>query len=157
MSRNALRPSAAKQRGATLIEVLIAVLVLAIGLLGVAALQASALRSNQSAYERSQAIIHSYSMLDAMRANANVARQGGYDTGGFMCAAPGGAGRVASEQAAWITGMQGNVAQQRFNMGGSACGRIVCGGNTCTVTIRWDDSRASEGDDAQELTLVTRI
>lgn len=146
-----------RQRGATLIEVLIAVLVLAIGLLGVAALQTSALRGNQSAFERSQAVIHTYSMLDAMRANANVARQGGYNTGGFLCAAPGGAGRVASEQAAWINGMQGDPAQERFNMGGSACGRIVCGPATCSVTIRWDDSRVAEGDDAQELTLVTRI
>ena len=52
-----------------MIEVLVAVLVMGIGLLGVAAMQATALRNNQSALERTQATIQTYSILDAMRAN----------------------------------------------------------------------------------------
>jgi len=41
--------------GFTLIEVLIAALVLAVGLLGLAGLQAASIKNNLSAYKRSQA------------------------------------------------------------------------------------------------------
>jgi type IV pilus assembly protein PilV len=56
--------------GFTLIEVLIAMLVLAVGLLGLAGLQATSLKNNQSAYNRSQATQLAYDLTDRMRANA---------------------------------------------------------------------------------------
>ena len=62
-----------KNNGFTLIEVLIAMLVLAIGLLGMAGLQATSLRNNQSAYNRSQATQLAYDISDRMRANTLVA------------------------------------------------------------------------------------
>ena len=66
------------QSGFSLIEVMVAVLVLSIGILGLAALQATALRNNQSALERSQGVVNTYSMVDAMRANVDSARAGEY-------------------------------------------------------------------------------
>jgi type IV pilus assembly protein PilV len=58
-----------KNAGFTLVEVLIAMLVLAIGLLGLAALQINSLRNNQSAYNRTQATLLAYEMADRMRTN----------------------------------------------------------------------------------------
>jgi type IV pilus assembly protein PilV len=58
-----------KNAGFTLIEVLIAMLVLAVGLLGLAGLQATGLKNNQSAYNRSQATQLAYDLADRMRAN----------------------------------------------------------------------------------------
>lgn len=58
-----------KAAGFTLIEVLIAVVLLAGGLLGLAALQAASLKNNQSAYNRSQATQLAYDMADRIRAN----------------------------------------------------------------------------------------
>lgn len=58
-----------KNSGFTLIEVLIAVVILAGGLLGLAALQAASLKNNQSAYNRSQATQLAYDMADRIRAN----------------------------------------------------------------------------------------
>ena len=58
-----------KSAGFTLIEVLIAMLVLAVGLLGLAGLQVISLRNNQSAYNRSQATQLAYDIADRMRAN----------------------------------------------------------------------------------------
>ena len=58
-----------KNAGFTLIEVLIAMLVLAVGLLGLAGLQAASLKNNQSTYNRSQAIQLTYDLADRMRAN----------------------------------------------------------------------------------------
>lgn len=55
--------------GFTLLEVLIAMVVLAVGLLGLAAVQATSLKNNQSAYFRSQATQLAYDITDRMRAN----------------------------------------------------------------------------------------
>jgi len=59
-----------KASGFTLIEVLITIIVLAIGLLGMAALQSTGLKNNNSAYMRSQATVLAYDMADRMRANS---------------------------------------------------------------------------------------
>jgi type IV pilus assembly protein PilV len=55
--------------GVTLIEVLVAVLVLSVGLLGYAALLAFSLKANQSANFRTQATVLAYEALDMIRAN----------------------------------------------------------------------------------------
>jgi len=61
---------AREQRGFTLIEVLVAALVLSVGLLGLAGLQAVGQKLSHSAYQRSQAASLAYEMADAIRANA---------------------------------------------------------------------------------------
>jgi type IV pilus assembly protein PilV len=68
------------QDGFTLLEVLIAIVVLALGLLGLAGLQAASLRNNHSAYLRSQATLLAYDMADRMRANPEAAKNGDYNT-----------------------------------------------------------------------------
>ncbi|MCS6948044.1 MAG: type IV pilus modification protein PilV, partial [Steroidobacteraceae bacterium] len=68
-----------KARGFTLIEALIAVLVLSIGLLGIAGLQLASLQTNSVAYQRSQATMLAYDLLDRMRANRTAALNGAYD------------------------------------------------------------------------------
>jgi type IV pilus assembly protein PilV len=62
------------QEGFTLLEVLIAIVVLAFGLLGLAGLQTASLRNNHSAYLRSQATLLAYDMADRMRTNILEAR-----------------------------------------------------------------------------------
>lgn len=65
------------QRGLTLIEVLVTVVVLSVGLLGVAAIQSFSLQSNQAAYERTQATNLAYEFADFLRVNrAEVADSG---------------------------------------------------------------------------------
>lgn len=58
-----------RQDGFTLIEILVAVLILSLGLLGLAGLQAASMRANHSAYLRSQATQLAYDIADRMRAN----------------------------------------------------------------------------------------
>jgi type IV pilus assembly protein PilV len=58
-----------QNKGFTLIEVLIAVLVLGIGALGLAAMQAASMRNNHQAYLRSQATLLAHEIIDRMRAN----------------------------------------------------------------------------------------
>ena len=65
-----------KQRGLTLIEILITLLVLAIGLLGLAALQGFSLQSGQVSYYRTQATNMAYEVADFTRANRSIASAG---------------------------------------------------------------------------------
>lgn len=68
-SKSPLSFSGRLQQGFTLIEILIAVLILAVGLLGFAALQISAVSAGQESYFRSQASLIAESLADRMRAN----------------------------------------------------------------------------------------
>src|SRR3954454_8529823 len=67
--------------GFSMIEVLITILVFAIGLLGMAALQAVSVRSNQSANFRTQATALGYMIIDRMRANNEAVLRGEYLAG----------------------------------------------------------------------------
>ena len=67
MMYNALRH--ASHTGFSLIEVLVALFVLSIGLLGLAALQTTGLKFNHQSYERTQAVLQAYDIIDRMRAN----------------------------------------------------------------------------------------
>ncbi|WP_206606719.1 type IV pilus modification protein PilV [Steroidobacter cummioxidans] len=70
--------SPANQRGFTLVEILVTVVLISVGLLGVAALQLTTLRGNQDAYVRSQASVLAGDILDRMRVNPFDFRANGY-------------------------------------------------------------------------------
>ena len=61
-------------------EVLVALAVLSIGLLGMAGMQLFSLSSNRDAYMRTQATYFAYDLIDKIRANRDVALIGGYDS-----------------------------------------------------------------------------
>lgn len=138
-----------KSRGTSLVEVMVSVLILSIGLLGVAAMQATSLRNVQSGMQRTQAVVQSYAVLDAMRANAVSARANAYNVG-WTCAAPTGTSLANTDTAAWITSMRTTLADD-------ACGRITCASNICTIDVRWNDSRGTGGSTVQQMTTVSRI
>jgi len=62
-----------KSRGFTLIEVLISMLIMAIGLLGLAGMQAVAQRAEVESYQRAQALVLVQDMVDRVNANRKVA------------------------------------------------------------------------------------
>lgn len=68
-------------RGFTLVEVLIALIVLSIGLLGIAALYLETLRANRTALFRTQAVTLAADLADRIRANRDP-------PGAYACAAP---------------------------------------------------------------------
>jgi len=59
-----------QSQGFSLVEVLVALLVLSIGLLGLAALQTTSLQYNTGSYLRTQATFLAYDIIDRMRANS---------------------------------------------------------------------------------------
>lgn len=77
-----------KTKGFTLIEVMLALVIFSIGLLGLATLQATSLQQNHSAYLRTQATYLAYDILDRMRANKNQATNYTVGTGAFPAPSP---------------------------------------------------------------------
>jgi type IV pilus assembly protein PilV len=73
------RPGLARSRGVTMIEVLVALLILTIGLLGVAGLQARMQTAEIEAFQRAQAIVLLQDMVD--RINATRVNAASYATG----------------------------------------------------------------------------
>lgn len=142
-----------KQTGVGLIEVLIAVLVLSIGFLGIAALQAKSLSTNNSSMSRTQAVIESYSILDAMRADRTNALAGAYNqtVTANNCPAPGG-GLVSDQLSSWCTELGNNGLGATAN----TTGNVTClATGDCTITIQFDDSRAGAGG-ADKQKVITR-
>lgn len=147
------------QAGVGLIEVLVAVLLLSIAFLGIAALQARSLATNNSAMARSLATIASYSILDAMRVDIVSARAGGYNrTGSSAIAAsacPDASGSLADAQLGQWCAQLGRA----LGAAESTTGQVSCtdAGTTanCTVTIMFDDSRAGVGGSSVQ-TVTTR-
>jgi len=68
-----------KSKGFTLLEVMIAMVISAVSLLGLAGLQAQSLSFNNTAYIRSQATYFAYDILEKMRMNKTAANAGSYD------------------------------------------------------------------------------
>src|SRR6202044_3725701 len=66
--------------GFTLVEVMVSLVILSMGLLGIAKLVLFSAHSNDSAYLRSQATDLAYEILDNMRANPTAAAAGNYNT-----------------------------------------------------------------------------
>lgn len=139
-----------KNTGFTLIEVLIAMLVLAVGLLGLAALQASSLRNAQSAYNRSIATELAYDMVDRMR--ANIPGKATYIIGPATqivnCVNTIG---CTTAQMAKNDLYEWNLAVNTNLPSGASSVTVVA--NVYTITMSWDDNH----DGIADLSFITRF
>jgi type IV pilus assembly protein PilV len=72
----AMQTRSGRERGFSLLEVLVALLVLSIGLLGIAGLQTFSLKFNHQSYERTQATVLISEMYEKIIANPAAARNG---------------------------------------------------------------------------------
>jgi type IV pilus assembly protein PilV len=144
-------------RGASLIEVLVAVLILSLGLLGMAALQSRALKGNISSGQRAQAVMLSHYLLDVMRVDRESARGGLYNTGAnFICNpnAFNGATLAETSRRDWLTAIKQNIGRDDDN---TSCASVACDADfVCTIQIRWDDT-LSGGLANQTIVIASRV
>ena len=141
-------------RGIGLIEVMVSVLVLAVGLLGIAAMQSLALRGGQGSLESSQAVMQTGSILEAMRANPGV----NY-TMAKQCNVPSaGASLLANDQREWMRALKNTIGSGEAT-DTTTCGQIACNAGVCTVTVFWNDVRAGvdQGGTGRNLQTSARI
>jgi type IV pilus assembly protein PilV len=138
------------QRGVSLIEVLVALLITSFGLLGMAALQARAVKGNHSSMQKTQATIMSYYILDLMRVDRDNAKLLNYNTGsldgsgkiGPICnpAAITGTTLADNNLKDWITSLKASIGNSADS---TSCGAVLCDADgNCRVQVRWDDTRA---------------
>jgi type IV pilus assembly protein PilV len=121
-------------KGMTLVEVLVTMVILSVGLLGVAAMQVSTVRNNYDAFVRSQAAVLAADILDRMRANRADALLQRYDVG--FTGSPSGSTVAANDVTSW----KGMLLQQ---LGQNAQGSIATNLATRVVTIQiqWSERR----------------
>ncbi|MEX1668214.1 type IV pilus modification protein PilV [Zhongshania guokunii] len=130
-----------RSAGYSLIEVLVALLVTATGVMGSVATHLNAIKFNQTADVRSHATLLAYEIVDRMRANRNAALAGDY-TISLSAEAP----SITPNTIAQID------LQDWFTAIGSRLtagdGAIAKKGNIFTVTVQWDESRISRSREA---------
>ncbi len=137
-----------KQNGFSMIEVLITMVIMAVGLLGLAGLQATSLRNNESAYQRSQAAQMAYDMLDRMRVNAAGVAAGGYNSidttppDSYTSCKPTDT-TTACTTTQMTTFDDGDWHAQLANLLPLGTGSVAGSGtgSVFTITVTWDDNR----------------
>lgn len=136
-------PNLYRARGASMMEVLVTVVILSIGLLGLAGLQLTGLRANGQAEARTSATVHAYDMADRMRANLNGVTAGNYDSVTGNETDPGciSSGCTTAQLAqydkwAWLQ----NIANDPVLPSGT--GRVTVASGVFTITVMWDESRS---------------
>jgi len=123
-----------KTQGFTLIEVLIAILILGTSLLAISAMQIRSLEQNRGSYTRSQANILAYDIMDRVRVL-------NYELPGTVA-----------------TLSDGEVANLISASLPNGTGSVDCDGRVCTVSLTWDESRGTDADGATTtFTYTTRL
>ena len=147
-----MRPPQKKQTGFSMVETMVALFILAVGILGLSALHVTSLRGGSSAHYRSQAVLLAYDMMDRMRSARTEALAGGYNIGLAATPAAGdGVPPVADDDLFdWFT------VYLPLLPNGDAI--IACdNAGICTVTMQWDDSRADTDAVAQQFSFTSEI
>ncbi len=127
------------QRGVTLVESMIALLVISVGLLGIAALQITAMKQNTSSLNNSQAVWVAYNMSDRIRANiSQFDNYKGIDTNtGYsqdcMSTTCSNAQMLVADAQDWTTLVQALPGGRGMIVGPIATPNVI------NVTVMWDD------------------
>lgn len=139
------------QAGSSLIEVMVAVLLLAVGGLAAAMAHASTMRRTQGSLQSTIAVHASASLADAMRANRVAMMEGKYTTKQDLCAdrAPPTGDLAKRDLARWIGALSAGMGPQS-----AVCGSVACTKGSCQIVVHWDDSRAAGGEGSPRSRLV---
>lgn len=160
------RPAPFRMRSAhggfTLLEVLVALLVFSVGVIGIAGLQLLGVSNSRDAYFRTQAVMLSYDIADRMRANQDGVGDGEYDdvTGALNNACRTTAGCTPAQMAAddvalwrqsiadFLPGGEGTVCIDSTPNDGTGQASPSCDGtgNQYVVKIWWVDNRDPTGN-----------
>lgn len=150
--------SRVSQKGSTLLEVLVALLVISVGLIGVAGAMSFSVKSNRSAYLRSQVAFLAYDLADNMRAARAAALDGEFaddcDPAGSL---------ACQYRQSWNQRLV-----DELGTASAALSHAVGDASEVTITITWDDARGAVRDgqgnsstdtspSAQTFVLETRI
>ena len=139
-----------KQNGFSMLEALVTLLIVSLGLLGIAGIIANSLKVNQGAQIRSQASWLANDIIESMRANRTTA---GNTPAAYTldnCAAIPVADPIAqADLTQWCAALAAALP--------AGTGAVALAANTATVTVQWDDTRAAGGVVDQQFVVETRL
>ncbi len=150
-----------RQQGFSLIEVLVAMIVLSLGLLGLAALQINSLKFNQVAHLRSQASTLAYQMLDSMRASPTAAKGGSFNIALTSTIPTAGSSAASNQLKLWMEQVttlpngQGQVCLSATPDPATA----VCApnGDFAIITVQWNEADDTGARSARQFQLVSQV
>ncbi|PAV25161.1 type IV pilus assembly protein PilV [Tamilnaduibacter salinus] len=150
---NNVKTRPGSQSGITFIEVLVTMVIVGVGLLGVAAMTLDGLNNNRSAYLRTQASLLAYDMADRIRLNSGQASSyAGFTTKGAGTSVPSCLSNnsgcspsklVAADKAQWASAIQGSGGDFIFLP--AAQGAVTQNGDEFTVAVNWVETQWDEG------------
>lgn len=154
-----VRPTGLRgQRGISLLEVLVSVVIIAFGLLGVGAMHLNGMKNNHSAMLRSQATVMAYDILDRMRVNRVAIAN--YSTNDAYVGCPSEEEEEEEGGAAPTNDYVTLASSEVTEWGSSLCNRLPSGSGKVTVdtankrvvvNVRWNDGRGVEQDTEKTL------
>jgi type IV pilus assembly protein PilV len=146
--------SGLRTRGFSLVEVLVAVIVLAVGLLGIAGLQVSVLKTNDSARLRTLATLASYDAIDRIRADPGgllaeskpVSIPGNYCQGDIskLCASAFTASEAVDrwkQNFCCAFQLPDLSSGDAMTIDCTKAAASACGVGNCQIIVRWNDAR----------------
>lgn len=119
-----------RQRGFSLIEVLVTIVVVSFGMLGFAGLLNESIVSNRQAHMRSQATLLAHDIVERMRVNRPAAVSGSYTIA--LATSPGGSTLAAADLVEWKSLLGSYLPAGDGSV-------VVDGSGGVTVVITWDD------------------
>jgi len=137
------------EQGFTLVELMVATLIFAIGMLGLAALQGQGLRYNSNAYSRSQAVLMASDMADRIRASVDVGGLNATNYGAIVAAplgAPascvgvdcGPAAMALADRFEWLSMLNQVLPGATGTVTCSSSPAACTTSDTYTITVTWN-------------------
>ena len=133
------------QSGTTLIEVLITVVLVSIGLLGLAGLQLTTVQNSNSSSERFEATTLAHDILERLRANRQPALAGQYNLA--LGEAPAGANLVGEDLDEW---------RDALAVLPNGDGSIDVTAGEVTIEVQWTDASDDNADDSRDMSVFLR-
>lgn len=134
------------QSGTTLLEVLITVVLVSVGLLGLAGLQLTTVQNTNSSGERFEATTLARDILERMRANRQQALNGQYNLA--LGDAPAGGNLAGTDLTAWMNALATLPAGD-----GSV---YVDNAGVVTIEVAWTDASNDNAADARDMSVFVR-
>ena len=141
-----------KQRGVGLIEVLVTILVIAVGLLGLVGMQMASMKNINNAHHRSLATIAAYDMVERMRTNPAGVTAGSYNAVAVSasttaCTSCTGAALDISE---WATTLKDSFPD-------GFAGTVTSSGNFHDIKVSWTELQVDSENPANAPDFTLRV
>jgi len=149
-----------KQQGSLLIEILITLMIMAVGLLGLASLQMISIKNINNSQFRTLATAYSYDMAERMRSNRTGVESDAYDAINGSETEPSCASCSASEVAQRDAYEWNQMINQDVIDGGlpQGVGTVTKSGQLFAITISWQEqTRDSEGGTLERVDFTLNI